>query len=275
MIRESEKIRAIDTIVTCAKKYDAELKNNNLLILSKIGKMILPFSITFEESNFLHLTGMETNSMSAVDFLRASVNRKLSLGDFSYKSKYFTRLKLEVLQMAMEVHKKATSIGEFEADSGFRLYSDIIAGTEKFGMGFVRSQSDEKYYPNTVLGDDARSYMLKERKFPIVAILRKRVSEERYNEITYISKNINRSKLYIDETILDKLDSALRGIITDKSVAEPPLESPTKDAPTQKDASVSRIFGDNGKLAQKCEEAMHNNANRPPKPPKSKENEIE
>ena len=210
MITEIEKARALKIIVSSAELYNENLNGHNLLILCKNDKSICHYTMAFQEQNFLHLTGMipDSKKMTSFDFYRRCINRKLSTNDFKYKSEHTTKLKLDVLTQAMEIHKKARNIGEY-GNTGLNLFSEILAGTENFAMGFIIGDEEGRFYPNTVVKEDIRELLAKERKFPIIAILRKSFKDELYNEITYLSININRNKLKYDISILNSIEPIL------------------------------------------------------------------
>ena len=76
----SFKTRVLNTIIQCAKQYNAFYVEQNHLLVSDAFKKKPYYIIQAEKDNFLHLTGVST-SLSAVDFFDKAMNGSLAESD--------------------------------------------------------------------------------------------------------------------------------------------------------------------------------------------------
>ena len=76
------KEKALQIIIESARKYKENLLNQQLLfICSDKHNIISSLEVSFDASNFLHLTGVKTN-IAALDFFTRCINSRLSINDF-------------------------------------------------------------------------------------------------------------------------------------------------------------------------------------------------
>lgn len=178
---------AIKIVVKCAKIYEENLLNKNLLIVFKDKNDKFNILETeFLDKNFMHLTGIKTKNIKSKQFLKLALNSRLPLNLLSFSDDGTTVLKLSVLESAMNVDKLARMVGDFD---GVRhhLMTDKLAGTTNMCMGFC-DMGDEIFVPNTVLKEDIRNISKSNR---ILAIYKKSSNDVFYDELTYLAKNVD------------------------------------------------------------------------------------
>lgn len=88
----------------------------------------------------------------------------------------------------------AKMIGTYKGGR-IRLMTNKLAGGITGSMGFINNGG--RYYPNTVLKGDIRDNIDRPRR--VLAIFRKRIDAEKYEECTYLAKKVNLSTLNIPE----------------------------------------------------------------------------
>ena len=146
----------------------------------------------FLPQNFMHLTGVVpcNKSLSSVNFYNACINGKLTPALFDMSRDGTTHMKLSVLPQIMNIHKVARMAGDF-TENKIKLNTEKIVGNIHACMGFVQALQIQGYFvPNTVLREDIRDIVEKPTR-KVLAVFRKAISANRYDECTYVSKNIN------------------------------------------------------------------------------------
>lgn len=186
------KKEALSIIVKCAKNYKEHLAGKALLIVAeKIDaenpKPISCTELTFDASNFMHLTGVVTN-LKAKDFFHKCLDGKLKFEDFDFSADNTTQLKLEVLTSIINKNLSARMIGDY-CSKRLKLQTQKLAGGDKCCIGFITSSPSERYVPNTILKEDIRQ--CSENLARVIAVFRKVRSDEYYTELTYKAKNID------------------------------------------------------------------------------------
>ncbi|MCM1525355.1 MAG: PBECR4 domain-containing protein [Ruminococcus sp.] len=186
-MRKSDAIRII---YQAAKIYDEQLCNKRLLVI--YGAPNIPNYIeTFAfPSNFLHLTGVKLNNNNSADrFYRYACDERLRESDFEFKDNT-TEQKLNVLIQTLRISTNAKMIGDF-INGHLKLQTDKLAGSVNSCLGFIKSNN--YYVPNTVLEVDIRQETSDRQK--VLAILSKRIEEEKYNTIEMVGKKIDIERL--------------------------------------------------------------------------------
>lgn len=198
-----DKNQAIRIISECAKKYDSNLLNKNLLIIFDNKSKIDYIEILFEAHNFLHFTGIEKpNKISATDFLKLALNSKLPTNSIKFKSNGTTQMKLDILKDCMNIDKKARMIGDYD-NSKLKLQTDKLVGHTSLSIGVIKNKN-AYYAPNTLLKEDIRNISLKPTK-RILAIYKKDKLDKSYSsKPTFIAKNMDISNL--PNEIIEKLN---------------------------------------------------------------------
>ena len=133
------KREALSVVYQCAHKYKSELMNHSLLfICTDKHKHTYAIEVTFDASNFLHLTGFQTREqgISAGDFFRRCIDRRLSENDFDFAADGTTPLKLDVLPKLVSKNLSANMIGDYNGLQP-KLYTEKLAGNVVGCMGFI------------------------------------------------------------------------------------------------------------------------------------------
>lgn len=194
------KAQAISIVVACAEQYRENLANKNLLFICQDKhKRISAIEFSFDASNFLHLTGLKVkkhkyngndadDAISAKDFYEKCLAYRLSVNDFEFAKDGTTQLKLEVLPRLISKNLSATMIGDYNSRNP-KLVTDKLAGSTAACMGFVPTGPSHRYVPNTVLKVDIRDYISNQVR--VIAVYRKPMDAEQYDEATYFAKKID------------------------------------------------------------------------------------
>ncbi len=194
------KEQAIKVVVTCAEQYKQHLANKNLLFLCQDKhKRITAIEFSFDASNYLHLTGLKVkkkkhgeeqqdDAVSAREFYEKCLAHRLSASDFEFAKDGTTMLKLDVLPRLMTKNLSANMVGDYNSRNPM-LVTEKLAGSTAACMGFVPTGPTGRYVPNTVLKIDIREYTSGQAR--VIAVYRKPMGEEKYQEITYIAKKID------------------------------------------------------------------------------------
>jgi len=201
------KKEAIKIIVSCAEKYRDELVDRTLLfVCQNKHKQVSCMEFSFTEGNYLHLTGVkvkrpgevekepeeERDVISPSDFYSRCINHKLSPRDFDFADDGTTYMKLDVLPLIMNKNLSAVMIGDYNSSKP-KLHTDKLAGGVKACMGFVPDEESGRYVPNTVLKENVKDVV--NDWVRVIAIYRKPIAEQQYQELTYKAKGIDLSSI--------------------------------------------------------------------------------
>lgn len=193
------KEQAIKIVVTCAEAYKENLASKNLLFICQDKhKRTSAIEFSFDASNFLHLTGLKIkkkkhgsdesdDTISAKEFYEKCIAHRLSVSDFEFAKDGTTPLKLDVLPKLISKNLSATMIGDYNSRNP-KLVTDKLAGSTAACMGFVPTGPTKRYVPNTVLKVDIRDYVSNQVR--VIAVYRKPMDAERYEEATYFAKKV-------------------------------------------------------------------------------------
>lgn len=209
-----DKTDALRIIIECAKLYELNLENKNLLFLSKVNKNKFNFLETlFVKGNYLHLTGIViiNDKISPNVFYEQCLSRKLSVNSFKFKEDGTTSLKLLVLPQLMNIARNSKMIGNFNGSKP-KLYADKLTGSVRACMGL----SKKGYWcvPVTALKEDIRD-LIKEKE-RVIAVFTKKIHCELYNNLVYTAKGIIIMESDLPKQILDKID--IENLIYDSGV---------------------------------------------------------
>jgi hypothetical protein len=128
---------------------------------------------------------------------------QLSPSVFALKKDGTTEMKLTVLHQAMNIHKTAKMVGDFNWSKS-KLITEKIVGTVTACVGFERDGDSSFYYPNTVLREDIRNIVENKAK-RVVAIFRKEIKDESYSSCTYLAKGVSSKIILSSDEIKDKI----------------------------------------------------------------------
>lgn len=178
----------------CVKKYENNLMGKTILfVCTDKRKQVSVLEVTFERSNFLHLTGIKpTAGISAKDFYERCLDSRLKESDFAFAEDGTTFMKLEMLPFLVEEDLSVKMVGEYSA-SNIKLYTTKLAGNVKGCIGFVKKRAGKNYVPNTVLKVDIRR-MVRE-PLRVIMTYKKDVKEQTYKDIVYCAKNVQWEEL--------------------------------------------------------------------------------
>lgn len=193
------KEQALQIIIECAQKYKENLLNRCLMfVCTDKHKKIHLLEVSFDASNFLHLTGVKVKNIPPIDFYTRCISSRLSINDFEMSEDSTTDLKLAVLPSLMTPNLSANAIGDYNGNRA-KLYTEKLAGNIKACMGFVTTKPSERYVPNTVLNLDIRDFI--NVPLRIIATYRKNKKDITYNELVYKAKNVEWKKITYPEEI--------------------------------------------------------------------------
>lgn len=184
-----KKEEALSVVFICAQQYMENLANRKLLfICSDKHKNLYSFEVTFDISNFLHLTGLKANHMSAKDFFNRCLDRRLTVNDFEFADNGTTPMKLQILPVLVSKNLKANMVGNINVQKP-KLYTEKLAGNIQGCIGFVKDSKSGRYVPNTVLREDIRNNVSHADR--IILTYRKSATEDTYSEIVYSAKKVD------------------------------------------------------------------------------------
>ena len=190
------KKEALQIVFSCAASYKKNLAGRSLLfVTTDKHKTVRCLEVTFDSSNFLHMTGFKLNKkeISANNFFSMCCDKRLSESDFEFAADGTTEMKMRVLPGLVQKHLSAKMVGDYNLSQP-KLYTDKLAGSVGACMGFVRNGGKGRFVPNTVLEGDIRS-MVKGSANRIVITYQKQRGYALYTEIVYTSKKIDSTPL--------------------------------------------------------------------------------
>lgn len=160
----------------------------------------------FFSYNFFHLTGLKiknTENLNPKKFYNKLLINKIKINDFELKNNT-TKWKIDILPQILKIDILANQIGEF-INLGNLLKTDILVGTTRnscLGLKFL--EKNQIYIPNTILKEYIRKIIIKRNR--VIAILKKDVQKDKYEEITYISNNLDINSFYDYIRRIDKIN---------------------------------------------------------------------
>ena len=210
------KEQAIKIVTKFAKIYKKELLNKNFLILySDKHKKINSVDFLFKSSNYLHLTGFKTKkTLGANQFFQNCIENRLSVNDFEFAKDGTTQMKLDVLPLVISKNLSAKMIGDYNSIQP-KLSTEKLAGNNIACIGFVKTESDNIYVPNTVLKADIRDYTKDIAR--VIAVFRKDKQELYYSECTYKANKFDWDSIKLqrqDEYLLDLFETQETDTVT-------------------------------------------------------------
>lgn len=206
-----DKKRALSVIYNCAKKYDENLKNQNIMFIienRKFKEKISFIETIFYIHNFLHLTGIDYNSRknlkTAKSFYSNLLKGKISYKNINYKNPITTEFKLEILYNLCAIDKTAKFTGTYNNSIKDNLYTEKVIGNIRYCFGLVKDKKTNYYMPNSAIQEDIRN--ITNNMCNIVAILKKEKDEKFYSNITYIKNNFDLNNLFSNEKISELIN---------------------------------------------------------------------
>lgn len=211
------KKEAMAVVFSCAAEYKENLVDHSLLFLCQDKhKRTYCLEVTFNTSNFQHLTGFKTEEptketelegqgpeieskpkkrkMNAAHFFELCIDHRLSENDFEFADDGTTPMKMHVLPSAVKKNLSANMVGYYNGNQP-KLYTEQIAGSVKGCVGFVKDKDIGRFVPNTLLEGDVRKKVTRPDR--ILVTYRKKRDEELYSEIVYAAKKVDWEKVKV------------------------------------------------------------------------------
>ncbi|MEG0710085.1 MAG: PBECR4 domain-containing protein [Longicatena sp.] len=192
------------TVLRCAKQYKKELADTKMLFVyeNRHTKEYGYFEATFLASNFKHLTGIiypfkneEKDTVDSTDgavhFLNLALRKRLDINKCKYKSDGTTQIKLQILQMIMNIKKTARMIGDFN-HSKLHIMADKMCGSVVATLAFTKNEIGY-YCPSSALREDIRNLVTDFHS--IIAIYQKDINNDTYTRVCYESQKLDHTKL--------------------------------------------------------------------------------
>lgn len=201
------KQQAIQIIVKCAKQYHKYLENHQIAFVYRDGNNHSDYTeVRFRSYNFLHFTGLTPRSgLNANDFYRYALNNRISERDFTFRDSHTTELKLQILDVIMNIDSRARMIGNY-IGSHIEMYTEKVTGTTTACLGLI--SKGDCYIPNSVLKEDIRTIVSKPPG-KIYAIFKKKLNNPLYTELTYKSQNFFITKRCLPKDLLSQIEPSL------------------------------------------------------------------
>lgn len=222
---------ALSVVFSCAPEYKKNLVDRSLLfVCTDKHKQTYCLEVTFDASNFQHMTGLKTkqSGIHALHFFELCIDQRLTEDDFEFADDGTTPLKMRVLPNLVKKNLSANMLGDYNMSQP-KLYTEKIAGGVKACVGFVRDGGVGRYVPNTVLEEDIRKRV--NRPDRIILTYRKKRGEERYSEIVYSAKKVDWSRVKLPKDYeylpLPKISEASAEVVQREFNQE---SKPTKNA---------------------------------------------
>lgn len=196
---------AIKIISKSVKEYKNNLVNNNLLFIAGQPDKPIVLETVFLPRHFLRLTGVKLNGGNQKKqnkFYNKCLNGKLSPNDFYMASDGTTEMKLMVILPLMNIHITAKMMGDYNGTKNL-LQTDKLIGSVCGCMEFVNENNYFK--PNTLLNEDIRDVTYKPQN-RVLAILRKPIKQEKYEELCYTAKGVQLDKIKLSSDYTEKID---------------------------------------------------------------------
>lgn len=195
-IENITKKEALARVFSAATEYKNNLVDQSLLFVCiDKHKHTYHLEVTFDASNFLHMTGFETG-IKPQHFFEMCLDRRLTENDFEFSDDGTTPLKMMVLPKLVKKNLSANMLGDYNMAQP-KLYTEKIAGGVYACVGFIRTGKYGRYVPNTVLEGDIRKKIKHADR--IVLTYKKKRGEERYSEIVYAAKKVDWNKLRLPQ----------------------------------------------------------------------------
>lgn len=184
------KKEALGIVFSCAPLYKKNLVDQSLLfVTTDKHKEVHCLEVTFDTSNFLHMTGFKLRKpgINARHFFNLCYDKRLTESDFDFASDGTTEMKMRVLPSLMKKNLSAKMLGDYNLYQP-KLYTDKLAGSLSACMGFVRDGGNGRFVPNTVLEGDIRTKVKHADR--IILTYRKKRIDAQYAEIVFQAKKV-------------------------------------------------------------------------------------
>lgn len=192
-------------VLGCAKDYNANLLNKKFIIIYKnhANKCFEFIELLFLKRNFQHLTGLElvdeNNNIQnhrSEYFYEKCINQKLSADDFQFKKDGTTNLKLQALPKLIKIHRVTKIAGEYNHNRPYLVVDKVVGGVN-FCLGI--NYDKDCFVPVSTLMENIKS--LASCPHQVIAILKKDVADDIYENICHVSKGVNLHNCFFEPKI--------------------------------------------------------------------------
>lgn len=198
-----DKKKALNLITSCSYDYHNNLENKNLMLIYGSSNRTNFIEVNFFPRNFLHLTGIKLNSkISSKFFYKKCLNGKLEINEFELLENGYTELKLSVLPTFMQIHNFAYIIDNNKFNPILITHKTLNNVTGRMGLILDNSKF---YVPNTNL-IEYKSDATSKPTHRIIAIFKKNIGDEFYNDLCYTAKGIDKDNLILSKEIHNKIN---------------------------------------------------------------------
>ncbi len=183
-VKKSFTSRVVDSVIQCAKQYEAIYVDRSYLIFSDAFINNPFYEIEAHKDNYLHLTGI-TTQLSARSFFDRCINGTLTESDIEIGSAYHDpkeakgniRRKINSLPLIMGLFSDDTYV---EEDFQKNRISCTFASANRFAtLGFIATP---KAVPRTLLKGNELD---EERSYSLSLVLSKARSDKYYDTVVY------------------------------------------------------------------------------------------
>ena len=132
------KKEALGIVFSCAPLYKKNLVDQSLLfVTTDKHKEVHCLEVTFDTSNFLHMTGFKLRKpgINARHFFNLCYDKRLTESDFDFASDGTTEMKMRVLPSLMKKNLSAKMLGDYCMNA----QADTIASSHSRSSGAARS----------------------------------------------------------------------------------------------------------------------------------------
>lgn len=115
----------------------------------------------------------------------------MDINECKYKSDGTTQIKLQILQMIMNIKKTARMIGDFN-HSKLYIMADKMCGSIATTLAFTKNEIGD-YCPSSALREDIRNLVTDFHS--ILAIYQKYINDDTYTRVCHEAQKLDHAKL--------------------------------------------------------------------------------
>jgi hypothetical protein len=208
-------------IMKLVKPYHNNLADKNIMFLSDNNGVMEKIEALYNQSNFLHLTGLTLNKnlvRNALEFYDLAIKGMLNETHFfqnkncqpatSIDEKNIED-KLKALRITVDIHKNAREVADYNNSRPF-LKVEKLAGFKVACMGYERyPQNPDLYFPKSNLYGNITGFSNAQNKIAIILVKPK--DDLTYSDISYSDKKLvnNIQSYQISDDIKNKLSDSV------------------------------------------------------------------
>ncbi len=183
-------------LIRCARSYEKELNNRNLLLvcMDKHHRLSL-IEVSFRARNFMHLSGIRLRdpmSIPADTLYSRCISHRLAHKDTTLAPEGITPSKLETLSLVADNCLSAGLVTDWNTDNPV-IYTDKFPGGFKGCIQLARDSETGIFVPCDMR--KASIHRLSKGFTRVIATYRKGADEDRYSEIVHTAKGTDWSRI--------------------------------------------------------------------------------